>query len=141
MPDAVSHQPLRVRVAGSGSLLTAPFLCRSLAVQSLEWTKSPLPSPLPLAAWPCVVFNVCDPFINVQVHPVACWRAGDLWAEAQGKHLMSAISRAKGENGRAAAEAASAARRQQRIAAAAAEAKADSGRHGYAAGWRLQPVR
>ncbi|GLC37225.1 hypothetical protein PLESTM_000556300 [Pleodorina starrii] len=66
--------------------------------------------------------------------------AGDLWAAAQGKQLLSAIARLKGEDHRAEAEAAAAGRRQQRITAAAAEALADSGRHGYAACWGLQAV-
>ncbi|EFJ41116.1 hypothetical protein VOLCADRAFT_98912 [Volvox carteri f. nagariensis] len=67
-------------------------------------------------------------------------QAGDLWAEAQGKQLLAAIARVRGEPDRAAAEAASAARRLHRIAAAAAEALSDSGRHGYAAGWGLTAV-
>ncbi|KXZ44177.1 hypothetical protein GPECTOR_71g538 [Gonium pectorale] len=65
---------------------------------------------------------------------------GDLWAEAKGKRHLAAVLTQQGENDKAASAAASAARRESRIREAAAEALADSGRHGYAAGWGLQTV-
>ncbi|GFR44021.1 hypothetical protein Agub_g5177, partial [Astrephomene gubernaculifera] len=66
--------------------------------------------------------------------------AGDLWAEAAAKRKLATIFTQQADGKKAAEAAASAGRREQRIAAATAAALADSGRHGYAAGWGLRTV-
>ncbi|KAG2438757.1 hypothetical protein HXX76_005301 [Chlamydomonas incerta] len=80
--------------------------------------------------------------------------AGDLWAEARSKRAVAAVMQREGgaaaaagntveadKSAAAAREAVeAAARREARVAESVAAAKADSGRHGYAAGWRLSAM-